>query len=153
MKPSHRRPDTRQSFPETVEDWLVKEGLVAEGGPGAIADADGVKALLVAAAREGRAVSYSELLGQLGHRFTRPKMRAVCKTLDAIDADALMRGEPELAVLVVRETDRIPGQGWWVATAAHRNYSGPWTGPEAVNFVRILQEAAFNYWRERPIAT
>ena len=143
--------DHRQSFPDTVEDWLIKEGLTSEAGAGAIADVQGVKALLVAAAREGRAVSYSELLGQLGHRFTRPKMRAVCKTLDAIDAEAVTRGEPELAVLVVRETDRIPGQGWWVSAAEHRNYAGSWTGPEAVCFVRALQEAAFTYWQSKAI--
>lgn len=151
MKPPSRRHDMRQRFPDTVEDWLVKEGLVAEPGAGAIADVARVRALLVAAARERRVVSYSELLGQLGHRFTRPKMRAVCKTLDAIDADALANGQPELAVLVVRETDRMPGQGWWVATAENRGFGGPWIGPEAALFVRALQEAAFRYWRDRPV--
>ena len=76
-----------------------------------ISDVARVRALLIAAAREGRAVSYSELLGDLDHRFTRPKMRAVCKTLNAIDEAAIAAGEPELAVLVVRESDRLPGAG------------------------------------------
>ena len=57
-----------------------------------IANPDRVRALLIEAAREGRAVSYSELLQALGHRFTRPKMRAVCKTLDIIDEAAIAAG-------------------------------------------------------------
>ena len=48
-------------------------------------DVEAVRALLVAAARERRAVSYSEMLACLGYRFTRPKMRALCATLGKID--------------------------------------------------------------------
>lgn len=135
-------------FGDTLAGWLEAEGIVPVEGPGAIADVDRVRALLIVAAREGRAVSYSELLGALGHRFTRPKMRAVCKTLDAIDTAAAAVGEPELAVLVVRESDRLPGQGWWTGALEHRGYSGPWTGPEAVAFVNSIQEAAFRHWRK-----
>ena len=42
-------------------------------------------------------------------------MRQLCKTLGAVDEEAAARGEPELAVLVVRQSDGLPGQGWWVA--------------------------------------
>ncbi|MBD2843003.1 ribose-phosphate pyrophosphokinase [Erythrobacter sp. KMU-140] len=110
----------------------------------AIHDTQRIRALLLAAAREERAVSYSEILGQLGFRFTRPKMRALCRTLDAIDADGRARGEPELAVLVVRESDGLPGQGWWTG---RKDYSGEWTGEAARRFVRKLQRAAFKFWR------
>jgi hypothetical protein len=44
--------------------------------PNSIADVARVRGLLLAAARGGEAISYSHLLNQLGHRFTRPKMRA-----------------------------------------------------------------------------
>ena len=116
----------------------------------AIADVDRVRAILIAAAREGRAVSYSELLAELGHRFTRPKMRAVCKTLDMIDEAAIAAGEPELAVLVVRESDGLPGQGWWGGARAFLlGYDGPWTGPEATRVVREQQAVAFDYWADR----
>ncbi len=119
----------------------------AEGHPDAIADVARVRALLVAAARRGAAVSYSELLDRLGHRFTRPKMRALCRTLDAIDEAGAATGEPELAVLVVRESDGLPGQGWWVGGRPLREgYEGPWSGPEALAFVRRLQGRAFAYW-------
>ncbi len=136
-------------FGDTLAGWLEAEGIVPVGELGAISNVDHVRTLLIATAREGRAVSYSELLGALGHRFTRPKMRAVCKTLDAIDTAAAAAGEPALAVLVVREGNGLPGQGWWTGAAEHRGYSGPWTGPEAIAFVRSIQEAAFRYWRER----
>jgi hypothetical protein len=108
---------------------------------------DTIRAILVAAAREGRAVSYSEMLGDLGHRFTRPKMRALCKVLDAVDQAGGTVGEPELAVLVVRESDGLPGQGWWVGRADALGYHGDWTGPDARALVRELQGQAFDYWR------
>ncbi len=107
-----------------------------------------VRAILLAAAREGRAVSYSELLGELGHRFTRPKMRALCAVLGHIDDAVASAGEPELAVLVVRESDGLPGQGWWVGRAELLGHDGAWTGPEAREFIRRRQGAAFDYWRE-----
>ena len=133
---------------ETLSEWLEAEGIIPTEGPGSIADAERVRAILIAAARNREAVSYSQLLGELGHRFTRPKMRAVCKTLDQIDERAAAAGEPELAVLVVRESDRLPGQGWWVGAAAARRYEGPWTGPEAEAMVRDIQQRAFDYWRQ-----
>ena len=134
---------------ETLSEWLEAEGIIPAEGPGSIADADRVRALLIAAAKRGEAVSYSQLLADLGHRFTRPKMRAVCKTLDAIDMRASAAGEPELAVLVVRESDRLPGQGWWVGAAASRRYEGAWTGPEAEAIVREIQQRVFDFWRNR----
>ncbi len=111
-----------------------------------LSDMDHIRAVLIASARQRRTVSYSELLLTLGHRFSRPKMRAVCKTLDAIDEVARGSGEPELAVLVVRESDGLPGQGWWAGGRAQRlGYAGPWSGPEATAFVRARQTLAFDH--------
>ncbi|MBA2918921.1 ribose-phosphate pyrophosphokinase [Sphingomonas sp. MAH-20] len=118
-------------------------------GRAAAFDVAAVRALLVAAARERRAVSYSEMLAGLGHRFTRPKMRALCAVLGRIDEAGAGAGEPELAVLVVRESDGLPGQGWWVARADPLGHEGDWTGPQARALVRELQGQAFDYWEER----
>ena len=109
-----------------------------------------VRAHLVAAAGAGHALTYSELLEHLGHGFSRPKMRALCKTLAVIDEEAAERGEPELAVLVVRQSDGLPGQGWWVGGggSAH-GYRGPWEGPKAARFIAGVQKKAFAYWRDR----
>lgn len=111
-----------------------------------ISDIKAVRALLIQAAQERRDVSYAELLMELGHRFSRPKMRALCRSLEAIDESGRDAGEPELAALVVRESDRLPGQGWWVATAYRLGYEGPWTGKEALAFVQGRQKLAFDYW-------
>lgn len=116
----------------------------------ALADPAEVRAHLVAAAQAGVALTYSELLERLGYAFSRPKMRALCAILGAVDQEAEERGEPELAVLVVRQSDGIPGQGWWVAGGGRsRGYSGPWEGPEARRFIEAVQAETFAYWRFR----
>lgn len=124
--------------------------MTDQNAANSIADVARVRALLIAAAKAGEAISYSHLLAQLGHRFTRPTMRAVCKTLDVIDEAAIAAGEPELAVLVVRESDGLPGQGWWAGARAFvLGYDGPWTGPLAMKLVREQQQIAFDYWQGR----
>jgi hypothetical protein len=116
---------------------------------GAIADPARVREIVVASAKAGQPITYSELLNAIGHEFTRPKMRAVCKTLALVDEDAAERGEPELAVLVVRQSDGLPGQGWWTGGNAFlHGHDGLWTGPEAAALVRKLQQQAFDYWSE-----
>ena len=112
-----------------------------------LSDPDEVRAHLVAAAAAGHALTYSELLEHLGYGFSRPKMRQLCKTLGAVDTEAEARGEPELAVLVVRQSDGLPGQGWWVAGGgSNHGYEGPWEGPKASRFIRQLQQMTFDYW-------
>jgi hypothetical protein len=114
---------------------------------GLLADPAEVRRVLVASAAAGEPITYSELLNALGHAFTRPKMRALCKVLAVVDDEAVERGEPELAVLVVRQSDGLPGQGWWVGGGPMlHGYEGLWTGPEAMKLVRKLQREAFEYW-------
>ena len=114
---------------------------------GALADPAEVRAQLIGAAAAGEPLTYSELLARLGHQFTRPKMRALCKVLATIDDEAAERGEPELAVLVVRQSDGLPGQGWWVGGAAKNGFDGLWDGPEAKRLVKRLQRQTFDYWQ------
>lgn len=116
---------------------------------GLLADPAEVRAILVASAQAGRAISYSEVLGLLGHHFTRPKMRQLCKVLSYVDEEAQEGGEPELAVLVVRQSDGLPGQGWWVGGARKYAYTGLWEGPEAARLVRTIQARAFEHWAGR----
>ena len=127
----------------SLAEFLDANGLEPADDWSALHDKRRIRDLLVAAAKERRSVSYSEILGALGFRFTRPKMRALCKTLDAMDRDARAVGEPPLAVLVVRESDRLPGQGWWTG---REDYRGEWTGAEARDFVAEHQRRAFDHW-------
>lgn len=116
----------------------------------ALADPEEVRLYLVAAAKAGTALSYGELLERLGYSFSRPKMRALCKILGIVDERAALRGEPELAVLVVRQSDGLPGQGWWVAGGARsRGYEGRWDGPEARRFIDHVQSESFAFWKSR----
>ena len=119
------------------------------GLPPALGDIDEVRAHLVAAASAGHALTYSELLELLGYGFSRPKMRALCVTLGVIDRAGAARGEPELAVLVVRQSDGLPGQGWWMSAAREHDHAGPWDGPQAAKLVKRLQQQTFAYWGQR----
>lgn len=115
-----------------------------------IADIARVRSILLEAGRAGEAVSYSAFLRRLGLPFSRPKMRALCRTLDRIDQDGAARGEPGLAVLVVRASDGLPGQGWWAGWRREElGWESDWTGPAARTFVEEHQRAAFDWWAER----
>jgi len=116
---------------------------------GLLADPAEVRAILIASAKARKAISYSEVLELLGHHFSRPKMRALCTVLAHVDDDAEARGEPELAVLVVRQSDGLPGQGWWVGGAKKHRYTGLWEGPKAAKLIRRLQKQAFEHWAGR----
>ena len=117
---------------------------------GALAEPEEVRAHLVAAAKAGVALTYAELLERLGYAFSRPKMRQLCAVLDAVDREAEAKGEPELAVLVVRQSDGIPGQGWWVSGGARsRGYSGEWEGPAAARFIASVQAETFAFWQSQ----
>jgi hypothetical protein len=120
-----------------------------EGRAGLLADPAEVRAILVASARAGTAISYSEVLELLGHHFSRPKMRQLCKVLGFVDDEAAELGEPELAVLVVRQSDGLPGQGWWIGGAKKHGYMGLWEGPQAARLIRKLHKRAFEHWAGR----
>ncbi len=111
-----------------------------------------VREILIGAARGGNALTYSQMLSLLGYQFTRPKMRSLCKVLDAIDEDGRIAGEPGLAVLVVRQSDGLPGQGWFVSRS-HLADDLPgtwpldWEGTAAREYVKLHQRVAFDYWR------
>ena len=113
-----------------------------------LAEPDEVRAYLVAAARSGVALTYSELLERLGYPFSRPRMRQLCVLLGEVDAIGAARGEPPLAVLVVRQSDGLPGQGWWIGAAREHGYRGAWEGPEARAFIDPLQRECFSYWSQ-----
>ena len=112
----------------------------------ALYDPEEVRAHLIGAATARRSLTYAELLERLGYGFSRPRMRQLCAVLGEVDSIGAARGEPELAVLVVRQSDGLPGQGWWIGAAGQHGYVGPWEGPDARRFVEALQQASFDLW-------
>lgn len=106
-----------------------------------------VAAILYGAARAGTALTYAEVLGALGFAFSRPKMRALCVALDDVDAAERGAGRPALACLVVRASDGLPGQGWWLG---RHDYKGLFVGAEAAAYVAAAQRAVFGHWATLP---
>jgi len=115
---------------------------------------DEIRELLIGAARARTPLTYSQALFALGHSFTRPLMRQLCAAMDRIDEEGRRAGEPGLAVLVVRQSDGLPGQGWFVSRS-HLAGEMPgewpldWEGAEAKAYVALHQRLAFEHWQER----
>ena len=116
-----------------------------------LADPEEVRAHLIAAAAAGHALTYSELLERLGYNFSRPKMRALCVVLGAVDDKAEARGEPELAVLVVRQSDGLPGAGLVGRGRGRKAWPcGIMGRAEGAQIGRqVAEKAAFDYWADR----
>lgn len=111
-----------------------------------LTDCEAIHLMLISCAQNREVLTYSSALNKLGHGFTRPKMRLFCRILDQIDSNARVLGHAELAVLVVKKSDQLPGQGWWFGQAQQFKYHGPSTGKDAMKFVHQCQESAFNYY-------
>jgi hypothetical protein len=120
-------------------------------GPGSsLVDIDRLEALLVAAARARRSLTYAEVLAHFCIRITPRRVYALCRDLGAVCERNRARGEPELAVLVVRKADRLPGEGFFHSLWRDGAYDGPATGPVAAAFIRRETERVFAYWAGPP---
>ncbi len=116
----------------------------------ALVDVDALEALLIDAARARRSMSYAEVLAHFGIRITPRRVFALCRDLGEVCARNRARGEPELAVLVVRKADRLPGEGFFHSLWRDGVYDGPATGPAAAAFVRAETERVFACFAARP---
>jgi hypothetical protein len=117
-----------------------------------VVDVDRLEALLIEAARARRSLTYAEVLGHFGIRITPRRVFALCRDLGVVCERNRARGEPELAVLVVRKADRLPGEGFFHSLWRGGAYDGPATGPVAAVFIRRETERVFAYWEieQRP---
>jgi hypothetical protein len=114
-----------------------------------LVDLDRLEALLIAAAREARSLTYAEVLAEFGLRITPRRVYALCRDLGAVCDRNRARREPELAVLVVRKADRLPGEGFFHALWRDGLYDGPATGPKAEAFIRAETARVFRFWQAR----
>lgn len=113
-------------------------------------DVDELERLLVQAASERRTLAYSDVLSHFGKRTTPIRVYALCRDLGEVSERNRLRGEPELAVLVVRKNDRLPGEGFFHGAWQDGHYDGPAKGPRAEAYIGVLTEAVFDYWQDRP---
>ena len=106
-------------------------------------DLDRLEGALVTAARGRRALTYGELLAFFERRVTRINVGALCRDLGRVERRRAGEGWPDLACLVVRRSDGLPGEGYFASLRAEDGYEGPSERPEAEALVRARQERAF----------
>lgn len=106
---------------------------------------DELEALLILRARNESDISYGDVFAWFGLPFQRFQVGQLSAALGEVDSLQRGRGRPELAVLVVRQSDRIPGQGWW-SSKNNEEWNGPIAGPAARQFVEKLKRRAYTYW-------
>lgn len=109
-------------------------------------DVDELERLLIQAASERRTLAYGDVLGHFGKRTTPIRVFALCRDLGKVSERNRVRGEPELAVLVVRKTDRLPGEGFFHGAWEEGRYDGPATGPKARAYIDGLTAGVFDFW-------
>ncbi|NJO38464.1 MAG: ribose-phosphate pyrophosphokinase [Rhizobiales bacterium] len=109
-------------------------------------DIDELERLLILAARERRTLAYGEVLSHFGKRVTPIRVYALCRDLGVVSERNLARREPELAVLVVRKSDRLPGEGFFHGAWKDGSYEGPATGPLARAYIDGLTETVFAHF-------
>jgi hypothetical protein len=83
-----------------------------------VVDLDRLERVLVGAAREGRPVTYGQLLAYFGRRVTRITVGALCRDLARVERRREGQGWPDLACLVVRRSDGLPGEGYFASLRA-----------------------------------
>lgn len=112
-------------------------------------DIDRLDALLVRAAREGRTLCYADVLAHFGQRITPRRVFALGRDLGEVCRRNRARGEPELAVLVVRKADGLPGEGFFRSARQEGLYDGPPSGLRARAYIRDEQERVFEFFSEK----
>ena len=118
-------------------------------GHSSLLDVDRLEAFLIEAARAQRTVTYGEVLRHFGKRVAPRYVYALCRDLGEVCRRNRARGEPELAVLVVRQADRLPGEGFFRSAWQEGAYDGAPTGPDARSFVRAETDRVFSFFAER----
>ncbi|HEX3210594.1 MAG TPA: hypothetical protein VHQ91_14500 [Geminicoccaceae bacterium] len=114
-----------------------------------LVEVDRLEALLIEAARARRSLTYAQVLAHFGIKITPRRVYALCRDLGQVCERNRARGEPELAVLVVRKSDRLPGEGFFHGAWRDGGYDGPATGPRARAYIDRLSALAFAFWAER----
>ena len=103
-------------------------------------------ALLILRAKSSQSITYGEVFRWFGLPFQRFQVGQLSAALARVDDIERAMGRPELAVLVVRQSDGLPGQGWWLGLEEGR-WNGPFEGPRAAAFVKKLQRQVFRAWK------
>jgi len=112
-----------------------------------VVDLGRLERVLVETARDGRPVTYGRLLAYFERRVTRITVGALCRDLARVERRREGQGWPDLACLVVRRSDGLPGEGYFASLRAEGAYDGPALGPAAEAVIRERQARA-REWAE-----
>ena len=145
-RPLQRRP-RRMGPPRDaigVGDAAAARGgeLEAVGHPRSTLDPDRLERVLIDTAANGRIVSYRQLLAVFGRRVGPNNVRALMQVLAEVCRRSAARAEPELACIVVREADGLPGEGYF------RGTPGEFDRMRRASMVAAAQARAFAHWRQ-----
>ncbi len=113
-------------------------------------DLDRLERVLIQAALERRAMTYGQLLGLFERRVTPILVAALCRDLGKQAERRSGAGWPDLACLVVRRSDRLPGEGYFDSLRRDGAYAGPSVGPAAEAFLLARQEQAYRWAASLP---
>jgi hypothetical protein len=83
---------------------------------------------------------------------TRITVGALCRDLGRVEERRAREGWPDLACLVVRGSDGMPGEGYFNSLRRKNGYAGPSVGPAAEAFLRFRQERAYAWAAARESA-
>jgi hypothetical protein len=115
-------------------------------------DLERLERVLIQAARERRPTTYGQLLRYFERKVTRVTVGALCRDLGLVCLRVEERGGPDLAVLVVRKSDGLPGEGYFTALRRDGGYRGPSVGPQAARTIARRQAQVFAYYAEKSSA-
>ena len=113
-------------------------------------DLDALEAILTETARDKGSVTYGVLLAALGFALGPRNVNALCRDLFRLEARMASAGAPELACLVVRKDDGLPGRGYFVGLANEEGLSHPPEGEDAQAWLRRRQGAAYAWAASLP---
>ena len=110
-------------------------------------DIEQLEKVLLRRARERRSVTYGELLAFFERRVTRITVMAICRDIGEVcrRIEAGGGGPEDIACLVVRKSDGLPGEGYFRSLREEGSYDGPSSGPQAEAEIARRQEDVFRH--------
>ena len=106
-------------------------------------DLEQLEHLLKVAAKTRQPLTYAEILSYFERQTTPITVRALCSDLGKVGHKMRSEGWPELACLVVRKSDRLPGEGYFDGAVDEAGKPVPHFGPEAAAYVLAQQVKAY----------
>ena len=100
--------------------------------------------ILINAARAGHPLTYQQILSHFGRPIGPVMVRALCADLGHVCRRLEPLGLRDIACLVVRKSDGLPGAGYFGYLKDEEGYDGPATGIMASLEIQRRQEIIYD---------